>query len=90
MVLDELGYSAISPTSESVKTKQNVLDSLKKRFKRIVVIADNDSAGERMAEYYFLNFNIPYVFLSDTKDVSDYSKKYGITELKKHLKKLLI
>lgn len=90
MVLDELGYNAIAPISESTRLSKELITDLKKRFKRIYVIMDNDKTGQKAATYYFDNFNIPYFFIEEEKDVSDYSKKFGIEKLKQKLKLLIV
>lgn len=80
MVMYELGYTAIAPNSENAPLEDNVLEALKKRYKRIIIWMDNDDAGinslnrikERHPEleYYHLPSGGP-------KDFSDYVKKYG-------------
>ena len=45
MCLYSLGISAIAPNSETQFISKNVLNDLKKRFKYIVVLFDNDLTG---------------------------------------------
>ena len=43
-----MGISAISPSSESTFLPDKVLEQLKKRFKRIIILFDRDEAGVKM------------------------------------------
>ena len=45
MVLHEMGYNAVSPSSESTFIPDVVLNDLKKRFKHILLCFDRDIAG---------------------------------------------
>lgn len=45
MCLYEMGYTAISPASESTFLTPDVIDALKLRFKRILICFDRDISG---------------------------------------------
>jgi len=84
MVLEELGYDCISPTSENSYTSiLELKDELSSRFKYIVVYTDNDEAGVKasikltqLTGWYYINNP-----KTEPKDPSDYSEKYGLQEL---------
>ena len=50
MVYKRLGYYSISPQGEGIDIPENILNSLKKRFKNIILNYDNDEAGRKNAE----------------------------------------
>lgn len=92
MCLREMGYDAISPSSESTFIPDNILDILKKRFKRILVCFDRDPAGVRnmrkISKKTGLNgFLVHKKFQS--KDISDAVKNNGFEVIKNWLNKTL-
>ncbi len=83
MVLYELGYNAIAPQSENSSIPKVIIDQLKLRFKRIVILFDYDEGGikgaEKLSEKYSIqHIYIPkhYLDLYSIKDVSDYIKEF--------------
>ncbi|MFA5396675.1 MAG: toprim domain-containing protein [Methanogenium sp.] len=90
MVLYELGYNSISPNSETSLIPENIIDNLKTRFNKIIVLMDNDTAGKKAGNKYNSIYNLKDVYLdSDQKDISDYIEKHGIDDTKKVIKSLL-
>lgn len=92
MCLKEMGYNAISPSSESTFIPDNILDILKKRFKRILVCFDRDPAGvknmRKISKKTGLNgFLVHKKFQS--KDISDAVKNNGFEVIKNWLNKTL-
>lgn len=92
MCLKEMGYNAISPSSESTFIPDNILDILKKRFKRILVCFDRDPAGvknmRKISKKTGLNgFLVHKKFQS--KDISDAVKYNGFEVIKNWLNKTL-
>lgn len=92
MVLYEMGYNAISPSSESTFIPDKALEVLKKRFKRILLCFDRDVAGcKNMRKISFktgLNgFLVHKKFQS--KDISDAVKRNGFETVKNWLKETL-
>jgi hypothetical protein len=83
MVLYELGFNAIAPQSETPNFNEDLIEDLRKRFKKIVVWYDNDAPGVRNsilltekieADY----FNIPKGM---PKDPSDFLLDYEAEDL---------
>jgi len=74
MVYRTLGLYAVSCQNEISIIKDTVMDELKSRFKRIVINQDHDPAGiqgtEQLAELY----DLPYYYLEESKDISDYKE----------------
>ena len=81
MCLYSLGLSAIAPNSETQFISDVVLEDLKKRFKYIVVIFDNDQTGiSFMNKQKRLHPELIYTWIprdSGAKDISDFYKLYG-------------
>lgn len=84
MCLKALGVNAIAPNSENLFVTESMLNTLKSRFKYIVVLYDNDLAGIhnmrkiKKSHPELLYFWIPRHY--EAKDISDFRKKYGEKE----------
>jgi hypothetical protein len=91
MVLYKLGYNAIAPQGENHSIPHEVMDTITKRFTRIVILYDNDEAGKQGSTKIATKFNLQQIFIPDTfpKDISDYIKQYGIDKSKELLNNLL-
>lgn len=92
MVLYEMGYSAISPSSESTFIPQIALDDVKKRFKRIIILFDRDVCGVRKSRSTSLKTGLEAIFIHKkykAKDISDAVKAWGMFEIKNWLIKTL-
>lgn len=80
MALYELGYNAIAPNSENTMIPKEVISYLKKRFKHIVVLYDNDSTGAKGMLEIKKAYNLKCRFIPTTlkvKDTSDAIESYG-------------
>lgn len=81
MCLYSMGIPAIAPNSEHLFISDVVLQSLKNRFKHIVVLYDTDLAGiSNMKKFKKLYPDLNYVWIPrkyEAKDISDFYKKYG-------------
>ena len=81
MLLYEYNIPAIAPNGEYVIISEEVINSLKKRFKNIFILFDNDLAGVKNSHKYKKAYNdIPIIFLKRkySKDISDFYKKNKI------------
>jgi hypothetical protein len=96
MVLDRLGYNAIAPCGENTPIPKVIIDDLKQRFNRLLILYDNDKAGIQGAKKLAIEHNIDWVYLPlelydkfKIKDISDYIKNYKITKTRELLKKII-
>lgn len=92
MSLYEMGYNAISPSSESTFIPKSVLELLKTRFKRIIILFDRDVAGVTHSRKESLKTGLEAIFVHKkygSKDISDAIAKHGIQEIKKWLTKTI-
>ena len=80
LTLYSLGISAIAPNSENIFISDTLLENLKKRFKYIVVMYDNDIPGiSNMRKIKKKHPELLYYFIPrkyEVKDISDFYKKY--------------
>ena len=92
MLLDVMKYNAIAPHTEGGNLREDLINSLKERFKRIVMFYDNDSTGIENSKTNVLLFKLEEIFIPKeklAKDISDFRKKYGEFETIKLLKIML-
>lgn len=88
MCLYEMGISAISPSSESTFIPDKVLEQLKKRFKRIIIMFDRDEAGVKYLRKMSLKTGLEGLLVHKkfkAKDISDAVKANGFTKVKQWL-----
>lgn len=87
---DTLGIPSIGVQQENVIIKEEVLGILKKRFKKIITLFDNDKQGKQLYNKY-LKLGIDGLILEESKNYSDLIESIGIKKSKiiiKHKLKL--
>lgn len=81
MLLYELGIPAIAPCSENLFLTDSQYEKCKKKFKRIVVVYDNDRPGKANLAKIRRKFkDVIVTFIPNStgcKDLSDFRKRYG-------------
>jgi hypothetical protein len=97
MCLYAMGYHAIAFQSEMQMPDENLIEKLKYRFKKIMILYDNDfskdpNPGQIMAnkictKYNFLNLCLPDSY--QCKDISDLTKELDIDSAHLLLKNLI-
>lgn len=93
MCLYEMGFNAISPSSESTFLPEDVLEDIKKRFKRIIILFDRDTAGVKYSRKMSLKHGLEAMFIHkkyQAKDVSDAVKANGFEEIKSWISKTVL
>lgn len=88
MCLYEMGIPAISPSSESTFLPKDVLEQLKTRFKRIIILFDRDVAGVKRSRKLSLETGLEAMFINKkfkAKDVSDAVKANSFEKIKNWL-----
>ena len=89
MCLYEMGIPAISPASESTFISDTALEALKKRFKRILVCFDRDTAGVRNLRKISIKTGLEPILVNKrfkAKDISDAIKQNGFETVETWLK----
>ena len=92
MCLYEMGIPAISPSSESTFIPDDILEDLKKRFKRIIILFDRDAAGVKYSRKVSLKTGLEACFIPkylNAKDVSDAVKLNNFEVVKKEIEKIV-
>lgn len=91
MVLHKLGVQAIAPQGENHSIPEKIMSILKDRYTNIVVFYDNDKAGQTGANKIANKYELKTIFIPEDKpkDISDYTKEYGLDNSKELLNNLL-
>jgi len=92
MTLYSMGYTAVAPSSEGIMIPQVVINNLKSRFKRILIFYDRDKTGMTFARKLSKTYSLNGFFINKkhkTKDISDFTAKYGINKSIELMKELL-
>ena len=91
MCLKSIGYNieVIAPDSENTMIKPHIMFNLKKRFKKVITLFDNDDAGIAAVKRYAETYNIYGFVPTICKDISDAMKLHGLDKVHKMLKPLL-
>ena len=91
MCLKSMGYNleVISPDSENTMIKPHVIEHLKKKYKKVITLFDNDEAGKHAVEVYEKTYNIYGFVPTICKDISDAMKSHGFDKVHAMLKPLL-
>lgn len=89
MCFYEMGIPAISPSSESTFIPNRVLERLKKRFKRIIILFDRDPAGMKYSRKVSKETGLEAMFIHKkykSKDLSDAIKLNGFDNIQNWIK----
>lgn len=85
----ELGISAVGLQAETNKMSKKSFDELSNRFKRVILLLDNDDQGYNSTCEFLLTYDIEFFFIPTEKDISDYVKKHGLKKAEKLIKNKL-
>ena len=90
MCLYEMGFNAISPSSETTFIPDDILKSLRSKWKHIVILFYRDATGMKKAREYSKQYRMDAIFIHKkfkAKDVSDAVKGSSFFEVKEWLTK---
>jgi hypothetical protein len=86
----KLNIDVIAPDSENTMLKQDIMEELQSKYKKIVVLFDNDDAGIKAMQSYKEKYPfIEITVLPMSKDVSDSIKDHGAKEVRNRLVPIL-
>jgi hypothetical protein len=86
----KLEIDVLAPDSENTMIKPEVMEQLHERFKKIIVMFDNDDAGVKAMQAYKEKYSyVEVAVLPMSKDISDSIKDYGAKEVLKKLVPIL-
>ncbi len=91
IVLTKLGYEAVAPNAELTTIPEDIMNYLKTKYKRIIVLLDNDKVGIKGAMKINRLYDLPFIFLpvEMAKDPSDYVAGYGYENLRNQIINLI-
>lgn len=92
MCLYEMGISAIAASSETTFIPDDILRSLRRKWKRIVILYDRDATGMMKARDYSKQYKLDAIFVHKkfkSKDISDAVKNNNFNTVKEWLYKTL-
>ena len=89
MTLRSFGINAIAPISETLFLTEEQWEKVKKRFKKVVLLYDNDLPGIKNMNKIRKRFGIDCIWIPRkySKDISDFRKKYGRKNTEKLINK---
>ena len=88
MCLKQFGYNleVIAPDSENTVIKPYIIENLKKKYKKVVTLFDNDVAGHNAVGKYQELYDIKGTWLDSSKDIADLVKEKGFADAHKEIK----
>lgn len=75
----------IAPDSENSMISEVLIEKIKKKYVKVMVLFDNDAPGIEAAKKYNEKYDFPYVVFPVEKDLSDAVKAIGVTAVKEQL-----
>jgi hypothetical protein len=90
MSMKSLGITGdyIAPSSENANL-DSIMNWIQEEYQDKYVIFDNDDAGKKAMHRYEEEYNLPYLLLDLSKDISDSVKDYGAKKVKEYFKNLI-
>ena len=91
MCLKGMGYNieVLAPDSENTMIKPHVIEHLKRKYKKVITLFDNDEAGKTAVNKYNNLYKLDGIICPIAKDVSDAIKQVGFKEFHKAIQPLL-
>lgn len=90
MCLAEMGFNAIAAASETVFIPDDILKSLRSKWKHIIILYDRDATGMKKSREYSKQYKLDAIFVHKkfkAKDISDAVKANGFFAVKEWLTK---
>lgn len=92
MAFTRLGFDnieSIAPDSENSMLPGSFVEKIKKKYKKVLVLFDNDDPGIKSMAAYKNKHGLDYIRFELEKDLSDAVKAHGVEKVKKQLSKLI-
>lgn len=93
MCLYEMGFNAIAASSETTFIPDDILDSLRHKWKNVIMLYDRDKTGMLESRKYSKQYKLDALFIHKrfkAKDVSDAVKDNSYNEVKQWLTQTLM
>lgn len=78
----------IAPSSENTSLEP-IINWIQQEYDKKYVIFDNDDAGKKMMVRYMQDYDLPYILVDLSKDISDSVKDHGAKVVRDYLKERL-
>ena len=88
MVLHEMGFDAVAASSETTFIPDDILETLKKKYKHILILYDRDQTGMKNARQLSKEYKLDAFFVNKkfkAKDISDAVVSTGFEQVKNWL-----
>ena len=92
MCIKAMDWWAVAGQSETQIISEDVINKLKLKFKKIIVLLDNDNTGVMSMKKYNKLYDLPYIILpknTSCKDIADFVEMYGLNVTKNIINNLL-
>jgi DNA primase len=92
MLLYKLGYTSIAPNGEGYDFPKEMVNIIKKKFKKIILFYDKDKAGITNSVKLSIKYGFDYILIPNDykeKDISDFYKEHGKLKTINILSKLI-
>lgn len=92
MCLYEMGFYAIASSSETTFIPEDILKSLRGKWKKMLILYDRDKTGMQKARDYSKRYKLHAFFVNkkfNAKDISDAVKNNSFSDVKAWLDKTL-
>lgn len=73
-----LKVDVLAPDSENSIFSEQYIETLRERYKYIIVVFDSDTAGVKSMQEYRDRFGFPFCYIPLEKDISDVVKVHGL------------
>ena len=93
MCLYEMGFNAIAASSETTFIPDDILDSLRHKWKNVIILYDRDKTGMLESRKYSKQYKLDALFVHKrfkAKDISDAVKDNSYNEVKQWLTQTLM
>ena len=93
MCLYEMGFNAIAASSETTFIPDDILDSLRHKWKNVIMLYDRDKTGMLESRKYSKQYKLDTLFVQQrfkAKDISDAVKDNSYNEVKQWLTQTLM
>jgi len=83
------GIEAVAPDSENIMIPDPFMQNAFKKYKKVLVLFDNDEAGKQCAERYNKKYGLTCIDFTLSKDIADALRDHGVDKVREVLFPLL-
>ncbi len=83
------GIEAIAPDSENIMIPDPFMQNAMQKYKKVLILFDNDEAGKQCAARYTERYNLTCIDFTLSKDIADALRDHGVEKTRAELFPLL-